>query len=172
MNVASCWERIGRPRLLVVGDLMLDRYTWGVVDRVSPEAPVLVLKSDHDEVRPGGAANVAALLHGLEADVSLAGIVSDDGHGHTLQRLLAELGLNAEGVIAVAGRQTTCKQRLVGRSGTQTPHQLLRVDCETCAPLDDSTEARLRAHILAALPRCDAVLLSDYAKGVLTPGLT
>src|SRR4051794_18033576 len=78
-------DRLGRPRILVVGDLMLDRYTWGDADRISPEAPVLVLRADRQEERLGGAAVVAHLLRGLEAEVACAGIVGTDSSGLTVQ---------------------------------------------------------------------------------------
>ncbi len=83
-------DQVGHPRLLVLGDLILDRYTWGAAARVSPEAPVLVLDAEETEVRPGGAASVAALLRGLDADVSLAGLVGNDSDGRTLRLILSE----------------------------------------------------------------------------------
>ncbi|MGH7140586.1 MAG: PfkB family carbohydrate kinase, partial [Pirellulales bacterium] len=115
-------ERLGTPRALVVGDLMLDRYTWGDATRVSPEGPVLVLRSDLDEVRPGGAASVAYLLAGLDAQVSVSGVVGRDADGRTVRRLLDEAKINHVLVIDDDERVTTCKQRIVGRAANH-PHQ-------------------------------------------------
>jgi D-beta-D-heptose 7-phosphate kinase/D-beta-D-heptose 1-phosphate adenosyltransferase len=138
---------------------------------VSPEAPVLVLREDLDEVRPGGAANVASFLHGLEADVVVAGVVGDDAEGRILRNLLGAISAEITAVITDSSRQTTTKQRLVGRAAQRQPHQILRIDRETRTPLSADVEARLIAGILAALPGCDAVLISDYAKGVCTERL-
>ena len=84
---------LGNPRLLVVGDLILDRYTWGEVTRVSPEAPVMVLRAEREEVRPGGAASVAALLRALDAKVTLAGVIGDDVAARVLRKLLGDEGI-------------------------------------------------------------------------------
>ena len=164
-------HQIGRPRLLVVGDPILDRYIWGDAERISPEAPVIVLHETTDEVRPGGAANVASFLHGLDAEVVVAGVIGDDGEGRTLQRLLHELHVDASHVLVDPSRPTTCKQRFVGRAAGWHAHQMLRVDREVRTPLSSDLEAKLCAGILTALPDCDAVLVSDYAKGVCTPSL-
>lgn len=170
-DYSQCLLHIGHPRLLVVGDLMLDRYVWGEAERVSPEAPVLVLREDLDEVRPGGTANVASFLRGLEAEVVLAGVVGDDAEGRILRNLVGEFSGEKSAVIVDPSRQTTTKQRFVGRAAQRQPHQILRVDRETRTPLNTEIERRLLAAILAALPSCDAVLISDYAKGVCTETL-
>jgi D-beta-D-heptose 7-phosphate kinase/D-beta-D-heptose 1-phosphate adenosyltransferase len=170
-DLYNTWMRLTRPRLLVVGDLMLDRYTIGATERVSPEAPVLVLRSEEDDVRPGGAANVASFLRGLEADVSLVGVVGDDGDGRTLRRLIDDGGIRHQRVVTVAGRPTTLKHRFCGRAGQRQPHQLLRVDREDRSPIDAVLTVQLQDCIRAELPRCQAMLLSDYAKGMLTPAL-
>jgi D-beta-D-heptose 7-phosphate kinase/D-beta-D-heptose 1-phosphate adenosyltransferase len=162
---------LGHPRLLVVGDLMLDRYVWGDAERVSPEAPVLVLREDLDEVRPGGAANVASFLKGLEVEVVVAGVVGDDAEGRILRNLLGVISGEITAVITDDSRQTTTKQRFVGRAAQRQPHQILRVDRETRTSLSDQVEQRLIEAILEVMPTCDAVLVSDYAKGVCTPKL-
>lgn len=162
------------PPLLVVGDLMLDHYTWGVASRVSPEAPVLVLDADQDEVRLGGAASVAQLLRGLGSDVALAGVVGEDAAGRTLRRIMAESGMDASGVITDPGRPTTCKERFLGRVADRAPgggEQILRVDRESRAPLADPLTALLFEAVQSQLGRCRGLLISDYAKGVCTPAL-
>jgi D-beta-D-heptose 7-phosphate kinase/D-beta-D-heptose 1-phosphate adenosyltransferase len=93
MSLSTILSQLGKPRILVLGDLILDRYTWGDVERTSPEAPVIILRADQQEVRLGGAASVAALLRGLEVEVSLAGVVGDDASGRVLAALLAAVNI-------------------------------------------------------------------------------
>ncbi|HQU43676.1 MAG TPA: PfkB family carbohydrate kinase, partial [Pirellulales bacterium] len=166
-RVLEAFERLGEPRILVVGDLMLDRYTWGNATRVSPEGPVLVLRADVDEVRPGGAASVAYLLAGLDAKVSVSGVVGHDSDGRTLRRLLDESRIGHSLVVDDAGRVTTCKERIVGRAANH-PHQLVRVDREDERPISRPIEDRLLAKIRERLPEFQVVLISDYGKGLCT----
>src|SRR5260221_3474058 len=105
----SIIDSLIQPRILVLGDLILDRYTWGDAEGVSPEAPVLVLRVDDKEVRLGGAASVAMLLRGLEARVTLAGIVGDDPEGRTLQSLLSDEQIENDLVLIDPERPTTTK---------------------------------------------------------------
>src|SRR5947209_1436314 len=129
-HLSDVMDRIGSPRILVVGDVMLDRYTWGDAERVSPEAPVLVLRTDRQELRPGGAASVARLLHGLEAQVSVAGVIGEDAEGHALCRLLTEAAIDCDGLLRDPSRPTTSKERFIGRAANRHPQQILRVDRE------------------------------------------
>lgn len=170
-SLIESWNSIRTPRLLVVGDLILDRYTWGDAERVSPEAPVLVLRADEDEVRPGGAASVAALLRGLEAAVILAGVVGDDANGRVLRRILADAGIDDRLILTDSARPTTAKERFLGRTGGRQPHQMLRVDREVRTAIPPALKDSLIERIVASIPECDAVLISDYAKGVCTPEL-
>ena len=169
-------SQLGHPRLLVVGDAMLDRYTWGDAERVSPEAPVLVLRVDECEVRLGGAASVAVLLRGLEASVTLAGVIGDDASGRTVQRLLAEARIDATPLVVDPSRPTTTKERFLGRAANRHAHQILRVDTESRTSLDEELAGRMAGEVAALIPQLAAtphaaVLISDYAKGVCTPGL-
>ncbi|MDB5334830.1 MAG: D-heptose-phosphate adenylyltransferase [Planctomycetaceae bacterium] len=118
-----------RP-LLVLGDLLLDIYTWGDAERISPEAPVPVIRVDREEHRLGGAASVARLARGLEAEVFLAGVVGEDLAGRSLRRLLAEDGIDAGLVLEDGSRCTTTRERLVGRAAQRHPHQMVRIDRE------------------------------------------
>jgi D-beta-D-heptose 7-phosphate kinase/D-beta-D-heptose 1-phosphate adenosyltransferase len=163
-------DRLGSPRLLVLGDLMLDRTTWGDVDRVSPEAPALVLRPDVQEARPGGAAAVAALLQALGASVSLAGVIGCDADGRTLRGQLRRAGVDVSLVCCDVRRPTTAKERLIAR-GPGRPQHLLRVDREACRSLDSELQNRLGKDVIAALPTFQAVLISDYGKGVCTTRL-
>ncbi|MDR1887957.1 MAG: D-glycero-beta-D-manno-heptose-7-phosphate kinase [Zoogloeaceae bacterium] len=156
----SALEKLSRAHLLVVGDVMLDRYWFGEVSRISPEAPVPVVKVERLEERPGGAANVARNIVALGAKCSLLSVVGADDAGHALQRLLAESGIVA-GLHVDAGIDTTVKLRVIGRQ-----QQLLRIDFET-TPSHEVLRAKLE-DFQRRLPDCDAVVLSDYGKGGLT----
>src|SRR5258708_945277 len=149
-ELASQLERVESPRLLVVGDVILDRYVWGDAARVSPEAPVVVLRAEHDEIRLGGAASVAYLLRGLGAEVTLTGVIGDDADGRLLRRLLAESQID-DALFVDAGRPTTSKERLMGRAAGRQPHQIVRVDREDCRPLADDLAQRLIAAVVPAL---------------------
>ena len=164
-------EALGPARILVVGDVILDRYTWGDAGRVSPEAPVLVLRAENEEVRLGGAASVACLLRHLESQVTLAGVVGDDPSGRTVRRLLEEIDLDTDLLLNDTDRCTTTKERFVGRAAGRHPHQILRVDRESREPLEEHIEEKLTAAVTEQLDGYRAVLVSDYAKGVCTPRL-
>jgi D-beta-D-heptose 7-phosphate kinase/D-beta-D-heptose 1-phosphate adenosyltransferase len=151
--------------VLVLGDLILDRYLWGAATRVSPEAPVLVVDVDREELRLGGAANVAHNVHALGAAPLLAGAVGEDAAAERVRRLLAGHGVDGEaGIVVDPSRRTTQKTRIIAHH-----QQVLRADEETRAPLAPGVESGLWERIEAALPRTDAVLISDYGKGVVTP---
>lgn len=155
-------HRWGTKRLLVVGDVMLDKYIWGDVSRISPEAPVPVVRTTYRSHQPGGAANVAMNLSRLGAQVTVIGFAGGDED----QRFLAE-GLNADGItsafVVSDGFPTITKLRILG--GRQ---QMLRLDSERLGARSDNDYERLVESVLVRLPGCDAVVLSDYAKGVLT----
>jgi D-beta-D-heptose 7-phosphate kinase/D-beta-D-heptose 1-phosphate adenosyltransferase len=151
-------------RILVVGDLMLDRYLWGDVRRISPEAPVPVVCETGQSERPGGAANVVANLLGLGAQVAVAGFAGTDANGQRLVQLLLNLSANTDAVVRVDGRPTTTKTRIL--SGHQ---QMLRLDGEDTTPISADYVARLLEGVHQQLSsRPSAVILSDYAKGVLS----
>jgi len=171
IDLVETLQGIGRPRALVLGDLMLDRYTQGSVDRISPEAPVIILQADHREARPGGAANVANMLATLDADVTCCGVVGEDAAGVELRGLLDQMGVSCKLVVAEAGRLTTVKERIVGLAGTRHPSQLLRIDSESRHALMHETEARLIDAVCDSIADYDVVLISDYGKGFCTPAL-
>src|SRR6058998_1376432 len=109
-------QNLGQPRVLVVGDLMLDRYVWGDAERISQEAPVILLHADKREERLGGASSVAAMLRALGARVGLAGVVGTDPGGDHIRQLLTDLGIDPEGVVADPTRPSTVKERYIGRA--------------------------------------------------------
>jgi D-beta-D-heptose 7-phosphate kinase/D-beta-D-heptose 1-phosphate adenosyltransferase len=162
-ELAGKFAAIGHPRILVVGDLMLDRYVWGSVERISPEAPIPVLKVAEQEDRPGGAFRVAAALAALDARVECAGVVGGDPDGAALLKLLDEFGVDAKAVLRLPDRPTTVKTRMVARV-----QQLFRVDKEDPSPIPTEATKWLLRRVEAAARRADAVLVPDYNKGVLT----
>jgi D-beta-D-heptose 7-phosphate kinase/D-beta-D-heptose 1-phosphate adenosyltransferase len=164
-------QHLGQPRVLVVGDLMLDRYVWGDAERISQEAPVILLHADKREERLGGASSVATMLRALGARVSLAGVIGDDTDGGRVRQILTNLGIDHEGVVPDPDRPTTVKERYIGRAQHRHPQQMIRVDYERRAPVSAPIEDELRRAITSQLRRADLVLISDYDKGVCTPSL-
>jgi len=152
-----------RSRVAVVGDIMLDRYIWGSVDRISPEAPVPVVAVRDTTVRPGGAANVAWNLLSLGVRTSLAGVIGKDGSGAELKRLLGDKGLSPASILADPRRPTTEKIRIIAHS-----QQVVRADFESAEPIRDALLEKLLAAVKRALAGADAVIVSDYGKGVVT----
>ncbi len=153
-------DKVSQVRLLVVGDVMLDRYWFGEVSRISPEAPVPVVKVERSEERLGGAANVARNAAAVGAQTALLSVVGDDDAGRTLSRLLAEGGIDA-GLHIDGEIDTTVKLRVIGRQ-----QQLLRIDFET-TPSHEILQAKL-AEFERRVAESDVVILSDYGKGGLT----
>jgi D-beta-D-heptose 7-phosphate kinase / D-beta-D-heptose 1-phosphate adenosyltransferase len=158
-------ESLRRARVLCVGDVMLDHYIYGRVERVSPEAPIPVLRIEHEVKKLGGAGNVVANLHSLGAQACAAAVTGDDAAGGEIGELLAALdGVDAQ-LLAEAGRVTTVKTRYIAET-----QQLLRADRERAAPLGAAVRATLLEKVHDALASCPVVALSDYAKGVFADG--
>lgn len=164
-------QRLGQPRVLVVGDLMLDRYVWGNAERISQEAPVILLRADKREERLGGASSVATMLRALGARVFLAGVVGNDRDAGRIRDMLTELGIDHEAVVSDPDRPSTVKERYIGRAQQRHPQQMIRVDYESREPLSSAIEAQLSKLVTHQLRKADVVLISDYDKGVCTPGL-
>ncbi len=165
-SVAQVRELLGAMvgrRVAVVGDAMLDAYVMGEVGRISPEAPVPVLAVEREEYMLGGAANVAKCLVALGAQVRLCTVVGDDADGELFRREATNIGIDVSGVVQDASRTTTRKTRIVARQ-----QQVIRFDRECCDPIDESVTAALLARIAEAVPWADAIVVSDYAKGVMT----
>jgi D-beta-D-heptose 7-phosphate kinase/D-beta-D-heptose 1-phosphate adenosyltransferase len=150
-----------KPRITVIGDIMLDRYFVGDVDRLNPEAPGVVIRVDREDLRPGGAASVAMIASSLGADVTLAGVVGSDVPGREVQSLLKEHNVTPHLWIA-EDRPTTTKNRFIVR-GKLRPD---RFDCETTSEIGGDAAA-----YLASCPLGDALLIQDYGKGVCTKRL-
>jgi rfaE bifunctional protein kinase chain/domain len=159
-------NQAAQTRMLVVGDVMLDQFLWGRVSRISPEAPVPVLEFERESFMPGGAANIARNLTSLKASVTLFGVVGRDHAAGSLKGLLQEQGVDARGLLVHSQRATSIKTRIIAHQ-----QQVVRVDRETRADLDNKTSARLLAALEAELAQADAVIVGDYGKGVITQPL-
>lgn len=152
-------------RVLIVGDVMLDRYYEGEVERISPEAPVPVVRVVSKKENPGGAGNTAFNVSKLGAKSYIAGIVGDDEEGEKLNNILKSYGVNSL-ILVESGRKTTLKTRI-----TSKRQQILRFDEEDTKPIDPSVEKKLLNKISSIINDVDGIIVSDYAKGTITPRL-
>ncbi len=165
-GLAAALRRFAGTRVLVVGDVMLDEYIWGAVSRLSPEAPVPVVQVRSESVRLGGAANVAANLRALGAEVSLVGVIGNDIAGERLVHELERIGIKGDAVLVDRTRATTIKTRVV--AGSQ---HVVRFDREVLGDLPASGMRALAGRLRALLAGAGAVVISDYGKGVVTKPL-
>jgi D-beta-D-heptose 7-phosphate kinase/D-beta-D-heptose 1-phosphate adenosyltransferase len=163
MDIPIDISSFSRCHLLVVGDMMIDEYLWGTVDRISPEAPVQVVCVAREDFTPGGAGNVANNLVALGARVSVAGVIGPGADGQLLRHRLADLGADTEAVLIEGGRPTTRKTRVIAAN-----QQVLRIDRETKNEIGPETVDRLTETITEKIPSCNGVLISDYGKGLIT----
>jgi D-beta-D-heptose 7-phosphate kinase/D-beta-D-heptose 1-phosphate adenosyltransferase len=152
-----------RKAVVVVGDVMIDRYVTGKVERISPEAPVPVLLHSHDRAVAGGAANVAVNILALECDVRLVGVVGNDQNADDLREILEQVGVSGVHLVTDAARPAICKTRVV--SGRQ---QFFRIDREVVGRLSDQAEIAIIESARAAMALADIVAISDYGKGILS----
>ncbi|MBX3278577.1 MAG: D-glycero-beta-D-manno-heptose-7-phosphate kinase [Acidobacteria bacterium] len=159
-------DRFPGRRLVVVGDLMLDEFIWGEVRRISPEAPVPVVEVRRESWHPGGAGNVVSNLLALGAEASIVGVIGEDEAGERLRERSRQSGANVSGLVADPSRPTTWKTRIVAHS-----QQMLRFDREAKRPVENAIEDRMLAGFRDVLAGAEAVILSDYEKGALTPRL-
>src|SRR5262245_23396972 len=162
-NIITLLEEhwIGK-RILVLGDVMLDKYIHGTVERISPEAPVPVVHAIRQSHSPGGAANVAMNIVGMKGKASLIGFTGTDDDDVQLRQCLFHSNLKLD-LISISGTSTTSKLRILGGS-----QQMMRVDVEYTEPFPTDAYSALLRHVEDVLPDVDGVILSDYAKGVLT----
>lgn len=159
-------EKFEQVKVLVVGDLMLDRYWWGNVTRISPEAPVPVVSLQKTTSVVGGAANVAANIQGLGATPYVVGIIGDDDEGKILKETLADSDISAEFLFSVKDRPTTVKTRIVAQH-----QQIVRIDQESDQRLSAADEEQVWSIINNLLLDADIVIISDYNKGLLSETL-
>jgi len=170
-NLLQTVTNLGSPKVLVVGDFMLDVYIYGDAMRISPEAPVPVLKVTKKEYRCGGAGSVAADLAALGARPYCIGVIGDDRNSEILKKKLTEIGADITGLIKAANHPTISKQRLIGLAQHLHQQQLIRMDYEPTEPLSvELNEAVLQAY-KDKLAQADIVCLQDYDKGLLSPSV-
>jgi rfaE bifunctional protein kinase chain/domain len=162
MTLRQIFDSFNSLKVLIVGDVMVDAYSWGKVDRISPEAPVPVVHVQRTEKRLGGAANVAINVKALGAKPILCGVIGADYDGRDFGQLMQESELPDEGILVCKSRPTTVKHRIL--SGSQ---QMLRVDSEVDQLISTEEKAKFLENIALLLPTCDVVIFEDYDKGVL-----
>lgn len=156
-------DGFSKVKVLVIGDIMMDRFIWGKVSRISPEAPVPVVVVEKETFLLGGAANVVNNVHSLGGKVALCGVVGDDEMGQRIIKELTEMGIGINGVFMEQGRQTTVKTRVVAHQ-----QQLVRIDRETTDPTKVFTLRNLSEFLKVNIDGFDGIILSDYGKGLLT----
>ena len=162
---------LGSPKVLLVGDFVLDSYVYGDALRISPEAPVAVLKVVDRQYSCGGAGSVAADVAALGGECYCVGVVGDDANGRLLKERITEAGADISGLIDVKDRPTTNKERLVGLAQHRHRQQLLRIDDESTEPLGEDVTDRILQVFSEKLGEVDVVCLQDYGKGVLAGGI-
>ncbi|NOX36567.1 MAG: D-glycero-beta-D-manno-heptose-7-phosphate kinase [Calditrichaeota bacterium] len=159
-------ERGRGKRIMVVGDLMVDRYLWGTVSRLSPEAPVPIINIEDEEIRFGGAANVANNVISLGATPIVVGVVGKDHWGQIFKSMLLDRNLRADGLVEDASRPTTLKTRIIGNN-----QHIARVDREVATPIADDIQQKILQFVADQMDSVDAIILQDYNKGILVPPL-
>lgn len=164
-------ESLGRPHVLVVGDLILDRDHWGEVEPASPDDPVPRLRAERSVERLGGAAGVAAMLSALGAEVSLLGVVGRDPAGGRVRQLLADHAIDDRLVLDVEGRQTPLKERFLVRGDDRPPRPLLQVEHAMREPISQAIESALLARAVEGVAEATVVLVADHDRGACTPVL-
>ncbi|MBX7206616.1 MAG: D-glycero-beta-D-manno-heptose-7-phosphate kinase [Bacteroidia bacterium] len=162
MNIPQLLKSFKKQNVLIIGDVMLDAYVFGKVDRISPEAPVPVLHVRGEDTRLGGAANVALNVQALGAKPVLCSVIGKDAHTNTLIGLLKKQNMSRDGMVISDKRICTVKTRMIGNN-----HQLLRVDTEETAGLNKQDRAALIAKIKTLIVKADVVIFEDYDKGVI-----
>ncbi|MFN8345057.1 MAG: bifunctional ADP-heptose synthase [Spirosomataceae bacterium] len=164
MTIHEIFDSFNSLRILIVGDVMLDAYVWGKVERISPEAPVPVVVAQRREYRLGGAGNVILNVHALGATPVICSVIGQDAEGTNLLGELEKRGLSTDGILQSPDRITTVKERII--AGSQ---QIVRVDTETDRVITLREQAQLIEKAKELLPSCQVVLFQDYDKGVLCP---
>jgi D-glycero-beta-D-manno-heptose-7-phosphate kinase len=152
-----------RKKIIVVGDVMLDHYLWGKVERVSPEAPVPVVDMYNEEYRLGGAANVVYNLKALGAEPFLIGLTGDDGNRQRIKQILDDCAINSSYLLADEGRPTTIKSRIIAQN-----QQMVRIDYESKKDIDKHKEDQVIRLFVDLAENADGVIFEDYNKGILT----
>src|SRR4030043_1519446 len=159
-------KKFKNQKVLVVGDLMLDEYIQGEVNRISPEAPIPILDVREISYVPGGAANTANNLKALGSQVLLIGVIGPEDKGAILEKILAQKGIDVSGLIVDPERKTTVKSRVVAKN-----QQMIRIDSENRDPISPETEKKIIDFINSQAKGANAIIISDYVKGVVCDNL-
>lgn len=162
----SIVDNFKRAKILVIGDLIMDHFIWGKVKRISPEAPVPVVEVTSESIMLGGSANVVNNIHSLSGKSLVTGVIGKDDDGKKLINLLKDKGIPTEGIIADGKRPTTIKTRIVAHS-----QQVVRFDREKKDKIEADSTAKVLGYIKKAVKEADLIIISDYAKGLITQGL-
>jgi rfaE bifunctional protein kinase chain/domain len=166
-KLAKIIDRFPKTRVLVVGDVVMDHYVWGSVSRISPEAPVPVVNVTRETVLLGGAANVVNNIRSLGGEVGICGVIGHDEAGKQLQHLLHTQGIRTDGLIVEPSRPTTIKTRVIAHH-----QQVVRFDRETKEGISRETHRRIFDHVTEQAGKgLEAIIISDYCKGVVTQGI-
>ncbi len=164
-------ESFGGKRVLVIGDMVADEYLIGRPTRIAREAPVLILELSEERTVPGGATNVAVNARTLGADVFLAGVVGDDVPGRSLRRAISDLGMHQEGLVADPQRPTSTKTRIMAGSPQIVQQHIVRIDRVDTSEVGEPSKGRMLDYIQHVLPSIDAIIMSDYENGVISPDI-
>lgn len=163
--------RLANPAILVIGDLFLDEYIVGRAERLSREAPIPVLAFGRRFCVPGGGANPAHNIAALGGQAHVVGVIGDDEEGRQLTRALEQVGIATDGIVVDPGRPTTLKTRILAEGTRLFPQQVARIDRQERRPVDGEVQQQLVEHLSHLTATVDAVLVSDYKSGVITPAI-
>ena len=158
-------------RLLVIGDMVADEYLIGNPTRIAREAPILILELSEERIVPGGATNVAVNARTLSSDVFLAGVVGEDVPGQSLRRAISELGMHQEGLVTDPARPTSTKTRILAGSSQIVQQHIVRIDRVDTSEVGEPSKGRILDYIRQVLPSIDAVIMSDYENGMISPDI-
>src|SRR5437588_3508280 len=170
-GVRSLIGSFSGKRVLVIGDMVADEYLIGRPARISREAPVLILELSEERTVPGGATNVAVNTRTLGAEVFLAGVVGDDLPGQRLRRAINDLGMHQKGLVTDASRPTSTKTRILAGSPQIVQQHIVRIDRVDTSEIGEPSKGSIIDYIQRVLPTIDAVVLSDYENGVISPDI-
>jgi D-glycero-beta-D-manno-heptose-7-phosphate kinase len=170
-RLRSLIDAFSKKRILVIGDMVADEYIIGKPASISREAPVLILKLSEERTIPGGASNVAVNARTLGAEVFLTGVVGDDAPGRHLRRAIDELGMRQEGLFTDQQRPTSTKTRIMAGSPQIVQQHIVRIDRVDTSDVDGPCKEQIITYIRAILPEIDAVVLSDYENGMISPDI-
>src|SRR5947207_13536752 len=170
-SLHSLVSSFANKRVLVIGDMVADEYLIGKPTRIAREAPVLILELDEERTIPGGAANVAVNTRTLGAEVFLAGVVGDDLPGRRLRRAISDLGMHQDGLVTDLQRPTSTKTRVMAGSPQIVQQHIVRIDRVDTSEVDEPSKGQILDYVQQVLPTVDAVVLSDYENGVISPDI-